>query len=77
MRIRTLDAAAHKKMILEAYARTDRPILAGPVSMLRGWAGSMAEAETLLEEMVVEGTLRRVTDAEKKRFDVQTGYFLV
>lgn len=74
MRIRSFDTAAHKKLVLEAYARTDRPILAGPASMLRGWNGSLAETEALLEEMVSEGTLRRVTDSEKKRFDVQTGY---
>lgn len=74
--MKTLDTA-HKKMVLEAYARTDRPILVGPVTMLRGWTGSLVETEILLEEMVSEGTLRRVTADEKRRFDVQMGYFPV
>jgi hypothetical protein len=75
MKIRSFDTQAHKKMVLETYARTDRPILAGPTSMLRGWQGTLAETEDLLEDMVRDGKLRRVTDAEKRQYDVQTGYF--
>ena len=71
------DFEAHKKMVLEVYAHTDRPILIGPVSMLRGWKGTVAETEALLEDMVLDGQLRRATKDEMRRFDVQVGYFLV
>ena len=77
MQTRRFDTAAHEKLILETFAKTDTPILAGPVSMLRGWCGTLSEAVTLLEDMVQDGKLRRVTDAEKRRFDVQGGYFPV
>lgn len=68
---------SHKKLVLDTYAGTTQPILVGPVSMLRGWHATMAETETLLEDMVSEGTLRRITEAEKRRFGVQAGYLPV
>ncbi len=77
MRSRAFDREAHKKLVREAYTRTDQPILVGPVSMLRGWQGTLAETEELLEEMADDGLLRRATDHEKRYFDVRQGYFLV
>lgn len=73
----TRDAEAHKRMVLEAYAKSDRPILTGHVSLLRGWQYTLLETEDLLEDMVAEKKLRRITASEKHRFGIEMGYFLV
>jgi hypothetical protein len=75
--MRQFDVPAHKKLVLDTYSRTSQPILVGPVSLLRGWKASLADTETLLEDMVSEGTLRRITASEKKTFGVQGGYLPV
>ena len=59
---RHFDREAHKRMVLEVYARTETPILIGPVSLLRGWHGTILETEEILEEMVQDS--------------VRFGYFL-
>ncbi len=60
-----------KEKALAFIRRATRPVLIGEVAMSFGYNVSVEMAETTLEAMVHEGTLRYATPAECKRWDVQ------
>lgn len=54
-----------------------KPMLVGWAAVHLGWWATLPETETLLEEMVSEGVLRRATKAELKEHGLRHGYCLV
>lgn len=61
------------------YARKlgpGRPILIGDVCLHLGWWASLTLAETALEDLVVEGMLVRLPQAECDRRGLQHAYIL-
>ena len=52
-------------------------MLIGAVAMHLGWWATLAEAEKLLEGLVVEGVLRHLTPSEASQCGLRHGYVLV
>jgi len=51
-----------------------RILRVGDVALLLGPLWSLVETEALLHEMVQEGTLRGLTDEEKRQLDTRHGF---
>ena len=63
-----------KKSILWHAERRAHPFLVGEVALVIGPLWSLVEVEGLIAELVREGTIRAISDEEKKRWDFQHGY---
>jgi len=60
-------------LALAYFERTERPVLVGQIAL---WLhGSLAEADSVLQELVEKGEIRSVTSEEKRRYYVLGGYF--
>lgn len=60
------------------YCRKVRaPILVGRLALEVGWWLSIEDTETLLDEFVREGLVRKLTPEELRQFDIRFGYTLV
>ena len=54
-----------RKIALAMFEKyRDKPLLIGPVSLEIGYEYGLNETEALLDQMVVEGLLRRATERE-------------
>jgi len=60
-----------KRTILRHFRRSERPVYIGRAACLIGW--SLRETENLFSQLVVEGRIRRPTEAERNRYDIEHG----
>lgn len=70
----TREQARQKALWL--FTRTDRPVLVGHLALELAYY-SLDDAESVLLEMVRDGLIRPVTEAEKKEYDIRHGFMLV
>jgi hypothetical protein len=66
-----------RQQAIEYCRRVGKPILIGHLSLHLGWWASLADTEALLEDLVSEGLLRRLTETECRTFGVTFAYALV
>lgn len=70
----TREQARQKALWL--FARTERPVLVGHLSLELPYY-SLDDAESVLLEMVRDGLIRPVTEEEKVEYDIRHGFMLV
>lgn len=68
------DRTKAKLKVLALAEKRERPILVGEVSLLLGEYCRLEDAERIVYELVAEGKLRPVTEAESKKYDVKWGF---
>lgn len=64
------------KLALDYFARHDRVVLVGQVSLHIAHGYSLNETESLLKEMVRDGLIQRASQVEMKQFGYCDGYVL-
>lgn len=65
-----------KKVILGLAANSLKPLLIGITAVRLGSCWTLEEVEEIFQELVVEGDLRPITQAEKERFDLREGFVI-
>ena len=71
-----IDREAARKLALDYFARHDRVVLVGQVSLHIANGYGLNKTERLLEEMVREGIIQRASQAEQKAAGYRDGYVL-
>lgn len=71
-----IDHEAARKLALDYFARNDRVVLVGQVSLHIAHGYGLNKTERLLEEMVREGIIQRASQAEQKAAGYRDGYVL-
>jgi hypothetical protein len=57
-----------------AQKQAPKPLLIGLAAVHLGWWATLNETESLLEELVKDGTLRHVTKHERWEYGIRFGY---
>jgi hypothetical protein len=69
--------AGIRQRTVDYCRRVKCPILIGNLAVELGWWANLRPMEDLLESLVDEGVLRRLTQDECRKFDVYFAYALV
>ena len=66
-----------RQRALDYCRRVGKPILIGHLSLELGWWSNLESTEALLESLVEERVLRRMTSSECRSFGITFAYALV